>query len=168
MKKYNYLSVIIISFILTLFLSTTAFANSSWIWISQSRPVDLLPFVIAGTLIIETAAINFIPKVRHLLKVFCIVTAANLASFLIPYAYAIFSPDNVYGSIELLERGPFYTVGIGFLFMTIIIELPIVYFSFRKSVKNKKLLIATIIGANVVTTALVAIVERVMCHGYYF
>ena len=39
--------------ILLWFSSITAFANSSWVWISETRPDDLLPFVIAGTLIIE-------------------------------------------------------------------------------------------------------------------
>ncbi len=40
------------------------FANSSWVWISEKRPYDLLPFVIAGTLIIEIAVIYRIPKMK--------------------------------------------------------------------------------------------------------
>ena len=163
MKKFKYLSVLVTSMLLVMLSTSTVFANSSWHWVTDTAPINLLPFVAIGTLIIETLAINIIPKINKPLKVFAVVAIANLLSFLMPYILLAGEPP--YYSIKAAFRCPFYTVGLVFLFMTLAVELPVVYFTLRKKVENKKRLLLVIIGSNVVTTVLVAIVERVLCYG---
>ena len=43
---------------------TTAYANSSWHWISSTRPVDILPVVIVTTLLIESVIVIKLSKVK--------------------------------------------------------------------------------------------------------
>ena len=66
---------------------------------------------------------------------------------------------------QIIDRGPYYTVGTAFLLLTLIIELPVVYFMLKKAADSKKKLALCIVLANVVTTVLVAIVERTLCYG---
>ena len=42
--------------------SGCAYANSSWIWLTDNRPWDILPWVAAATIIIEALAIWWVPK----------------------------------------------------------------------------------------------------------
>ena len=150
----------------------TASANSSWHWISSKKPYNLLIFVIPMTLIAESLAINYIPAIRKPLKVFCVVGAANIASYLAPYLflylelagnpYEIRSIAEMY---EVLDHMPHFTVGIVFLLITLCAELPIVYFTLRRDCEKKKLLLITIITVNAFTTALCALAERLICSG---
>jgi hypothetical protein len=41
------------------------------------------------------------------------------------------------------------------------------YFWLKKNVQNKKLLVLVTVVANVLTTAMVALAERLLCEGYY-
>lgn len=66
---------------------------------------------------------------------------------------------------KYLEHWPSYTVGVLFCVTTVLIELPIVYLSLRKEVAYSKKFLLTIVGSNIVTTLLVAIVERFFCVG---
>ncbi len=163
MKKS--LSAFVVAVLLVMLSTTTVFANSSWHWVTDTAPIDLLPFVAIVTLIIETLAINFIPKVNKPVKVFAVVAIANILSFLMPYI--LLSCEPPYHSIKTAFRYPFYTVGGVFLFMTLATELPVVYFTLKKYVESKKHLLLSVIGSNVVTTVLVAIVERVLCYGHW-
>jgi len=61
---------------------------------------------------------------------------------------------------------PFYIVGVAFLALTLIVEIPIGYFGIRSSVKIKKRLMATIVAANTITTVAVAIIERTIYKGH--
>ena len=47
---------------------TVVFANSSWYWISEQRPWDILPWVAMATIFIEVLAIWLIPATGHFLK----------------------------------------------------------------------------------------------------
>ena len=44
MKKNNTLMSVTLAFIMTFGFSLSTFANSSWRWITASRPYDVLPF----------------------------------------------------------------------------------------------------------------------------
>lgn len=54
-----------------------------------------------------------------------------------------------------------------FLMLTIIIEMPIVYNALKKQVQDRKVLKVVIIVSNIITTAGVAIVERLITEGYW-
>lgn len=168
MNRYKLITNTTITALLVFAFSLTAFANSSWAWISETRPYDVLPFVAIATLIIETAALNGFLKIGNWHRVFTGVLIGNLISFAVPYiGYSNTPPYYDMPLSYILERGPFYTVGAAFLFLTVAVELPFMYFWLKKDVKNKKLLVLVTVVANVVTTAMVALVERLLCEGYY-
>lgn len=168
MNRYKLITNTVTTSMLIFIFSLTAFANSSWVWISETRPYDVLPFVAIATLIIETAALNGFLKIGNWHRVFTGVLIGNLISFAVPYiGYSNTTPYYDMPLSYILERGPFYTVGAAFLIITVAVELPFMYFWLKKSVKNKKLLVLVTVVANVVTTAMVALVERLLCEGYY-
>lgn len=169
MNRYKLITNTVTTSMLIFIFSLTAFANSSWVWISETRPYDVLPFVALATLIIETAALNGFLKIGNWHRVFTGVLIGNLISFAVPYiGYSNTTPYAGYYTLtQILQRGPFYTVGAAFLIITVAVELPFMYFWLKKSVKNKKLLVLVTVLANVVTTAMVAVVERILCEGYY-
>ena len=168
MNRYKAITNTTITALLVFAFSFTAFANSSWAWISETRPYDVLPFVAIATLIIETAALNLILKIGNWHKVFSGVLIGNLISFAVPYiGYSNTTPYYDMPLSYILERGPFYTVGAAFLFLTVAVELPFMYFWLKKSVKNKKLMVLVTVIANVFTTAMVAAVERLFCEGHW-
>ncbi len=163
-EKYKIFTKTIMAILLSNFFSTTAFANSSWRWISETRPYDILPIVVLFTLAIETFLIAFATKALWY-KIFAFVFMGNILSFVLPYIFLAITP-NVYGYslTKLVETGPYYTVGIAFLVITIVIELPFVYLFLRKDCAKWKL-IKSIILSNVITTLLTAIAERIFCRG---
>jgi hypothetical protein len=164
MKRYNKISAIaIVLFMIPLF-SITAFANSSWHWLTDTRPIYILPIVIIATLFIEIYSISYVCKIKPK-NIACSITLANVASFAMPYLFEVIKPNQLYSFSQITEHTPMFTVGIVYLVMTIIIELPVVYFSLRKNVESKKRLLATIIITNTVTTSMVAIIERIVCVG---
>lgn len=165
MKKFKISAkvIIILLFINNLF-SITVFANSSWHWITKTRPYDILPLVIVFTLAIETFIIAISTKV-HWYKIFTFVFIGNILSFSLPYIFLAVFP-NLYGYSlsEFIETGPYYTIGFAFLFITIVIELPFVYLFLRSDCEKGKLFKSIILG-NVLTTLITAIAERVFCRG---
>ncbi len=167
MKKYGIMSKTVMTVLLISCFSFTAFANSSWVWISETRPYDVLPFVAAVTLIIETATLNGFLKVGNWHKTFVGVFIGNLISFAVPYiGYSNITPYAGYYTLgQILNRGPFYTVGGAFLIITVLVELPFMYFWLKKNVTDKKKLILVTVVANVVTTVMVALCERLLCEG---
>ncbi len=171
MKQYKSLSAYLTALILSSGLSLMASANSSWVWITETRPYDVLPFVIIATLFIETVTIDRFSKIDKWTTTFFAVLVGNILSFLAPYfMYANFTTpysDAGFSLREILNRGPYYTVGSAFLVLTILIELPFIYWFLRKEAENKKKLAAVIVAVNVVTTALVALTERLLCHGQW-
>ena len=169
---FSFLAVLLLVFL----FPTAAFANSSWHWISSTRPFDLLPIVITATLLTEILSIYYIAKVKSLKIIIPVVTLANLTSFLIPYIWLGLNPDNVY-SLYTSEEGllyainytvqssPTFTISILYLLITLFAETPIVYFFLRKRAANKKILFIVIIAANILTTAVTFAAERIFCHG---
>lgn len=165
MKKYRLLTSILLILTILLAFPLTVFANSSWHWISETRPYDVLPIVVILTLVIEVSFIYLIAKVKPLPKLIFVVLLANVLSFAAPYIFVYTTPSLVYTFEQNLENTPFYTVGIIYLLTTVIIEVPIVYYLFKKSSTNTKKLLYSIIGANIITTIITAIIERTVCTG---
>lgn len=169
MKHYKAISLSAVTTIMMMAFSVTVSANSSWVWISETRPYDILPFVIVGTLLIETLAVNILSKIDNWYKTFFAVLVGNIISFIAPY---IGYSNSLYGQMgytlsQIIDRGPYYSIGTAFLILTVAIELPVVYFMLKKSSESKKKLAVTIVFVNIVTTALVAVVERTLCYGHW-
>ena len=51
--------------------------------------------------------------------------------------------------------------------LTLLIEIPIIYNLLKRHVDSKKKLLWSIIGSNIVTTAMVAVIERMVTDGYW-
>ena len=153
---------------LMLAIPGTAWANSSWRWLTQTRPYDVLPFVVAVTLLIEVLAIAFAAGPKAIWRALIAVVAANLLSFAAPYAVE-FIGNAVNGAghtfAEHLEHWPVYTVGLAYLLMTLAVEIPVVYCTLRKQVENRSRLMMAIILANTATTLMVALLERNAARG---
>lgn len=148
-------------------LTVPAFADSSWVWISETRPYDVLPWVAIATLIIETGIIWYVGRTGRLLKVFCVVTLGNLLSFAVPYLPVVMDPIHT-KLHSALEHWPVYTVGFLYLVITILVELPIEYRLLRGDAgERQKPLLYAVIGSNVLTTVMVAVVERIFCRGHW-
>lgn len=166
MKKYKSTSAFIISLFFIQLFNLIAFANSSWFWISETRPFDMLPWVAIGTLIIETISLIVFAKIKNGFMVFTFVTIANLLSFAAPYLFLWLVPNEVGYTFKMfIENTPSYTIGVLYYITTILIELPIVYFSLIKYASSIKKFVITVICSNIVTTVLVAIIERIFCVG---
>ena len=147
-------------------IPAAVYADSSWIWLTDYRPSDILPPVALVTIVIEVLAIWKIPHTRKFIKTAVAVILANAASFLLPYAICLNDP--VYHDFDrVLDAGPNYIVGIGFLMLTFMIEIPIIYNLLKKHVGSRRKLLWTIVGSNIATTAMVAVVERLVTEGYW-
>lgn len=153
--------------LLLCFLPLTASANSSWRWISETRPYDVLPFVALITIAIETAALWWTLGKQHLTKIVVVVVLANLLSFAAPYFFEYTNPQRIYPMTQVLDKFPSYTVRAMYLVITVIVELPVVFFSLRKHAPKKSALLFTILAANTVTTLLTAAAERLFCYGQW-
>jgi len=174
MKQKLVISIFICLLLLPI-LTISVSANSSWVWLTRD-PRPMLPWAVAGTLVFEIFVICFFNniKAKNILKPTISIVFGNLISFLLPYAFIGITPvvfeenNNFFSNIDYTaEKLPFYIVGIGFLILTLIIELPIEYFGTRHTVKSQKKLLTTIIAANVITTAAVAIIERTVYKGHW-
>ncbi|WP_353093187.1 hypothetical protein [Tissierella praeacuta] len=166
MGSKNFRVIILFSIFVILFPSVI-YANSSWHWLTTS-PLTVLPFAIIFTLIIEIIMVIKLGKVRNYKKVIMIVSLANLISFLVPYidrAYRFRPMSREYALLDAFHAGPFYIVLVGYLLLTVLVELPVVYLLLRKDSDDEKDLNKSIIFSNIITTLLVAICERLICIG---
>ncbi len=158
--------VIVITCFVLLIIPQAVFADSSWCWLTDTRPFDILPPVALATIVIEVLAIWLIPHTGKLMRTAVAVILANAASFLLPYALLLNDP--VYPKFDdMLNAGPNYIVGAGFVILTLVLEIPIVYNLLKKHVDSKKKLLWAIVGSNTVTTAMVAVIERMVTDGYW-
>lgn len=167
--KNKIFTVTITSVFIMLFFSTTASANSSWIWLTDT-PVTVLPYAIIFTLIFEGITIIKFGQITTYIKASFIIIIANLLSFIVPYiflAYNFLPFTDSFSITESVSYGPYYIVLTGYLLLTLLMELPVVYFLLEKNTLNKKRLKFSIIISNIVTTLVIAIVERVICLGHW-
>ena len=155
--------IILIFFVITLNFTLAAYANSSWVWISETRPYDVLPFVIIITLFIEVFSIVKISKIKQYVRVFLYVLLGNMLSFSAPYLNAM--TDEIYSFRDMLEHMPYYTVGLSYFLITVLVEYPIVYNCLKRFASDRRTLALTILGSNLITTIITAVAERVFCTG---
>ena len=167
MKKSNNIILSSIIFAAVLWVPITAFANSSWYWFGDVRPIYILPIIAVITITAETIIINRYGKVNKLWKTALFVIAANLLSFACPYIVNTLWSTPGYTFDRVIDNTPSYTVTIVFLIMTLIIETPVVYLALRKNCDCKKYLIISILSSNAITTLFAAAIERIICRGTY-
>lgn len=167
--KNKLLHIFTISILIISLFPTIAFANSSWNWFTDN-PLTVLPYAIVLTLLVENIAIIKFGKVTKAKKAFLIIILANLFSFLIPYialAGQLVPFNDGFSIMESVKSGPYYIVLPGYLFLTILIELPIVYSLLKENTLNRKSLMLSIVISNIITTLSVAVIERIMCVGQW-
>lgn len=165
--KHRILGIIVVT-ILMISLPTMVYANSSWHWLTIS-PLKVLPWAILLTLFIETIIIVKYGKVPNIKKVLGVICLANLISFIAPYLFRAHShiPTSANPLLAAFERGPYYIVLGGYLLLTIVVELPIVYRFLKEITTKRNHLKWSILVANTITTLLVAIAERILCVGQW-
>lgn len=146
----------------------TAYANSSWTWLTQTTPLTVLPFAIILTLAVEIFAVIRFGHVQKHLMAAGIVVLANLASFILPllFNWLVLYPMGPEGQTALnvfLDEVPFFIVGLGYLLLTLIVELPIVYCTLKNKTTQPSRLLLSILISNVITTTIIAVAERLLC-----
>ena len=110
-------------------------------------------------------------KITNKVRAYIVVALANIASFLAPFVYRAWQLNGFYGSgwfyswERAFNNGPNYIIRLGYLILTIGIETPVVYFLLKNYSESKKRFISSILITNVITTILVAIIERLVCKG---
>lgn len=156
---------ILLIVLLVLCIPKVVYADSSWIWFTTTAPYQLLPFVAVLTIVIEYLMIKNILHIQNKKRVLIAVCISNLVSFMVPY-FVTYYQDGVYETIkQTFESMDFYTINSAYLFLTLIIECPIVYAIVQDEIHDKKKSLGVIAAANVVTTVMVAAIERIACRG---
>ncbi len=147
---------------------TVAYANSSWIWISETRPWDILPVVVLVTLVVEILAIRLFSGDKRTGRIALFVTLGNLLSFLVPYLFKwlAYTMDG-FGFDKYLNHFPSFITSTFYFALTLIVELPLVYCALVPKEKPSRKLMWTVIAANIVTTALTAVAEHTLCQGHW-
>ena len=83
--------------------SQTVWANSSWVWLTDRQPYQLLPAAAALTVLIETVMIKTCLGIQKTGKVLAVVLAGNLISFLIPYLFVYLDGADVVHRTSLVK-----------------------------------------------------------------
>lgn len=180
-KPKQIISVLITFMILM--IPKIALANSSWMWVT-CRPFDLLPFVAIMTITIEYFIIKVLGKVSKWLKTLVTIFISNIASFLIVLIFSVktgfygfayvdreldFFAFHKISSFDRVSSTPDFwylsSQGIFYLILTLLIEVPIVFFILKKDCSNRKRLLGFTILANILTTFLVFLLEITLCYG---
>lgn len=175
-KRFKLKAIFTVSLLVfSIFHNSLVYANSSWHWLTSS-PKELLPLAIIFTLAIEYTGILIFGK-RNLIrwrkiKVFSTIVLANIASFIFPYIaranmLRATSGNWVYAWEGAFTKGPYYIVLFGYLFMTVLVEVPIVYCILKRHALGKKFLFNLIIVLNIITTCIVAVTERTLYYGQW-
>ena len=140
-------------------------AAKQWTTVS---PLPLLPFVFLFAAAAECFAVWFFGRTHKLAKTAVVVGILNLVPFLAPHIIAMFGDAGngiVYSLFHVFEKRESYLISMeSALFMTVI-ECPAVYLLLKKYVEDKLRLIIVIAAANIASSAVAAVVERLICKG---
>jgi len=133
------LTITFILFIFALTYPIAAYANSSWHWVTYSSK-KILPYAVIITLLIETVGIKLLGKVNSWSRTLAVVTLANMISFIFPYFERALSHKATAGEFiwtwkSAFDSGPYYMILFGYLFLTLVLEMPVVYHFLKKMQK---------------------------------
>ena len=166
MKKYRNGSYLLMSVILTFSLVLTVYANSSWVWLTGVTPFYILPIAVLITISVETLMISKQVEEGNFFKIIFFVLVANISSFVLPYLLEYSEARMVCDTFDqYLHKGPTYMIGFVYLLLTLISEVPIVYNALKKNAKETNKLFKFVLISNVITTTIVAVLERAFCRG---
>lgn len=166
MKIYRNGSCLLMTLIMIFAFTLTVFANSSWHWLTDVTPFYILPVATIITIVAEVFIISKQIEKGKTDKVIFLVLVANIVSFIVPYLLEYSNAKMVVDTFDqYLHKGPTYMIGFGYLILTLISEVPIVYNGVKKNAKDKSKLLKYIFIANAVTTIVVAVLERAFCRG---
>lgn len=166
---YRIISAAILFVTGAILLQTTVYANSSWHWLTMS-PFAIFPVAVILTLAVETYILCRWNKITNSKKAFVAVAFANLLSFAAPYlerAYRFIPTSGGFSIMAAFNKGPYYMVLTGYLLLTLLVEVPVVFLLLKNNTDKKGRLLVSILAANVLTTALVAVLERILCMGQW-
>ena len=159
--------IVILLVIINLLVPNAIYANSSWHWLSNNRPYDILLYVVFLTITIETIMVNYFGKINDLKQVSAVIVLSNLMSYYLPYLFVRFMPYALYDNyIDYINHFPVYIVGIGYLLITLVIEIPLDYTLLKKTTNKRELLLSILIS-NILTTSLVYCIERLYAKGIW-
>lgn len=166
MKREKFGSAALGTAVIMLIMPVLASANSSWHWLTDTRPFDLLPVAAILTIFTEALLLVFKTDKTKMGKVLFFVLAANIASFLLPYTLGFhFTPHPYDEFTRFLDSAPNYIIGFGYLLLTLATEVPIVYNGLKRNAADKGKFLKWVFIANGITTLMVAIIERAFCRG---
>jgi hypothetical protein len=149
-------------------INVQIFANSSW-YLYANEPYTVLPYVIIFTLLFEIIFILYFIRIRNIKQIFygtIVIIIANTFSFLLTLVLFGLTEPNIPKEIgnEYIEKiifslhhWQYFINGFGFLGLTLIIEIPIIYNMLKNNVENKRRLIIILLLANTITTVIISI-----------
>ena len=161
MRKHSittYLTVLVLLFA----LNTTAFAYSHM----KVAPIPFdyskcFPLIVGGMLVIEGIIILLLTDIKRIVNVSFAVLVANAASFVLTrFAIGFLRHETFYKGMitQGLISSNIIAAG-AYLVVSLIIELPILYFMLRVFTEKIVRLMLVAAAANVVTTVALTIVE---------
>lgn len=137
-------------------------ARTSWVWTTDGRPFSFLLTFALGALALETLLLPTIAPGQKKTKVLEVLCLGNLVTFLLPYLLRYLG--EVY---EIISPSDHYVVGVLFLVVLLVLEVPVEYNLLHRDDSPNPRLLAGLLVANAVSTAGIALLERLAFHGYW-
>lgn len=162
MKKRNLFSGLAVFTILSVAMTTTCYAasifNETMDTFSYSR---YLPIVVGGTMLIEAAVILLMSDIKRIVNVSYTVFVANIASFFIPrFVWGVAHKHVFFSDIFVFDSSPDKWLAAAILLgVSLVIELPIVYFMLRIFTQKIARLLLSAAAANVITSLATVLFE---------
>lgn len=162
MKRFLHTAEILL--IVLLGLTQPVLAWSAWNWTSAMTPLNLLPVMIVVAISIEIVVIRRCIK-ADFKPVAWRIALINCLSLVAPYGLEWLMSMPV-GSdfLGYIEQWRIYTISWGYGILTVAVEIPILYRQFSARFENQNLL-ANLLEANLLTTAIIFVIERIACEG---
>lgn len=137
-------------------------ARTAWVWTTDGRPFSFLLAFALGALALETLLLPAIAPGQKKTKVLEVLCLGNLVTFLLPYLLRYLG--EVY---EIISPSDHYVVGVLFLVVLLVLEVPVEYNLLHRDDSPNPRLLAGLLVANAVSTAGIALLERLAFHGYW-
>lgn len=162
MKKQSLIVSFAAAFFLFFAFSTTASAATFLNMDSETFSYShFLPVIIGAAVIVEALFILAVSDVKRIVNVSFAVLVANVASILVPrFALGFIRKEGFYsGMFTLNSASVNWLAVIAFFAVSLIIELPIVYFMLRAFTKKYSRLMFSAAAANIITFIIIIVVE---------